>query len=148
VTVRHDRGFVGGAARVLRRSLRYAWAAPVSIVGLVLAAIAVALGARARVTLGVVEVAGGRLATLAARTPRLGQFEALTLGHVVLGHGHDVLERHRAHEHVHVRQFERWGVLLVPAYLACGAFQRFRGRRAYWDNPFEREARAGESAPR
>lgn len=69
----------------------------------------------------------------------------MTASHVVLGHTHDLLAMHRAHEHVHVREFERWGVLFFPAYLACSAYQWLRGRRLYWDNPFEREAREWES---
>ena len=129
-------------------ALRYAWAGPVSAVGLAFAAISWALGARVRARHGVLEVAGGRLAALAARVPRVHRFEAITLGHVLFGHSTEVLERHRAHELVHVRQFERWGVWLVPAYMMCSAFQWFRGRRAYWDNPFEREARAGERSSR
>ncbi len=139
------RGRTAGVIRVLAAAGRYAWAAPASAVGLALSVLGCVFGARARVTHGVVEVAGGLLARLAERTPGLHQFEAITLGHVVLGHTHDLLARHRAHEHVHVRQFERWGVLLFVAYPACSAYQWTRGRRPYWDNPFECEAREGES---
>ncbi len=34
-----------------------------------------------------------------------------------------------------------WGPLFLPAYLLAGAWQGLRGRRPYWDNPFEVEAR-------
>jgi hypothetical protein len=46
----------------------------------------------------------------------------------------------REHELVHVRQYERWGPLFVPAYLLCWLVQMLRGKSGYWDNPFEREA--------
>ncbi len=53
----------------------------------------------------------------------------------------------RAHEHAHVRQCERWGVLFPLAYVVAGLYAAFRARRFtayYWDNAFEREARAAE----
>ena len=48
----------------------------------------------------------------------------------------------RCHEHVHIRQYERWGALFVPAYLAASAWQGLRGGAPYRDNVFEREAYA------
>ena len=50
------------------------------------------------------------------------------------------LDRTRAHELVHVRQYERWGPLFVPAYLLSSAYFLIRGCDPYLDNPFEREA--------
>jgi hypothetical protein len=41
---------------------------------------------------------------------------------------------------VHVRQYERWGPLFVPAYLLSSLVELLRGRRPYRDNWFEREA--------
>lgn len=41
---------------------------------------------------------------------------------------------------VHVRQYERWGPLMGPAYLLASLYMHLTGRRAYRDNPFEREA--------
>jgi hypothetical protein len=41
---------------------------------------------------------------------------------------------------IHVRQYERWGVLFVPVYLLCSAVLWVRGKRPYHDNPFERQA--------
>ncbi len=64
----------------------------------------------------------------------------MTLGHVIIGRDRDCLERCRRHEHVHVRQAERWGPLFIPAYLLASAWVAIRGGRAYEDNPFEREA--------
>ena len=129
----------------LARGVGYAWAAPATVLGLVVAVPALALGARSRTERGVLEVFGGRLATLLARLPVTRHFEAVTLGHVVLADSHVALDRQRRHERAHVRQFERWGVLLFPMYLAAGVLEAFRGRHPYHDNRFEREARAAES---
>jgi len=41
---------------------------------------------------------------------------------------------------VHVRQFERWGPLMGPAYLGCSLVLWLMRRRPYRDNPFERQA--------
>ena len=64
----------------------------------------------------------------------------MALGHVVLGQSADDLDDAYEHELVHVRQYERWGPLFVPAYFAAAAWQTLHGRHPYWDNPFEREA--------
>jgi hypothetical protein len=64
----------------------------------------------------------------------------MTLGHVVIGRDRDCLDHSRAHERIHVRQAERWGPLFIPAYLLASLFAKLRGRDAYRDNPFEREA--------
>jgi len=127
--------------RLARLLLRYAWASPATLVGLALAAIAGAFGATARVRKGVVEVAGGRLTRLAGSSGALCPI-AITFGHVVLGVTHGALERERAHEHAHVRQYERWGVLFFPLYAASSCYALLRGSDPYRGNAFEREARA------
>ena len=130
-------------ARVL---LRYAWAAPATIVGLALAGIAGAFGATACVRKGVVEVAGGRLTRFVGSSGPL-RLIAITFGHVVLGVTHSALERERAHEHAHVRQYERWGVLFFPLYAASSCLAILRGGEAYRSNAFERQARAAALKP-
>ncbi len=132
-------------ARRASLAARYAWAGPATFVGLAVAGVALACGARARSERGVLEVFGGRLAALLARLPITRRFEAVTLGHVVLADSRVALDRQRRHERAHVRQFERWGVLLVPMYVAAGIAEAFRGRHPYRDNLFERQARAAES---
>jgi hypothetical protein len=126
-------------------ALRYLWAAPCTLVGGVAAAPMLLCGARARAVRGVVEVSGG---ALMHRLP----FDAITLGHVVLARTPRTMRRLRRHERVHVQQCERWGPAFFPAYLLAGLWQWLRGRSAYWDNPFEIEARclalrAGDSSP-
>jgi hypothetical protein len=130
------------------RFVCYAWAAPATAVGLAGALGAFALGATARVVDGVVEVGGGRLAVWVTRLPQALRFEAITLGHVVLGATHNQLRELRAHERVHVRQYERWGLLFFPLYLGSSLVQCLRGRDPYLHNRFEQEAFARAACSR
>lgn len=122
--------------------LAYPWAAPCTLTGLVLAAAFLLRGGHARVTAGVLEV-GLRAAPGRSRLP----FQAITLGHVILGADMETLTRLRPHELVHVRQYECWGPLFFVAYPAASLYQWLRGRRPYWDNPFEVEARERSNCP-
>jgi hypothetical protein len=121
------------------RLLAYLWAAPCSVLGLVLALPMLITGARMRPQQGVIEVAW-RHGPTGARWP----FVAITFGHVVLGRSHRELAQLRAHEHAHVRQYERWGALFLLLYPASSLWQWLRGRRPYLDKVFEVEARACE----
>ena len=129
-----------------RRLFRYLWPAPWTLLGLLAALAALACGARAQRVGGVLEVSGGSLGRRAARG--VGPFNvlAITLGHVVLGSSAQTMAELRAHERVHVRQYERWGPLFVPAYLASSLWQALNGRHPYRDNRFERPAFAAEAA--
>ncbi len=119
-----------------RRILLYAWAAPTTCVGLVAGFITLATGGRVQVRRGVVEFYGGFAGWFFRRTG----FAAMTLGHAILGRDRECLDWARDHEHVHVRQVERWGPFFLPAYLFLCAWEGLRGRRPYRDNWFEREA--------
>ena len=114
------------------RWVRIVWAGLWSLVGLLLAP----FFDRRSVRRGVLWCEG-------ARWPRkLGwRYRAITFGHVVLAVD-DLDPATEAHELVHVRQYERWGPLFVPAYLAASGLAFGRGKDAYRDNSFEREARA------
>ena len=57
-----------------------------------------------------------------------------------IGRDVECLDTSREHELVHVRQYERWGPVFIPAYLLSSLCLWLRGRDAYFDNPFEREA--------
>jgi hypothetical protein len=126
------------------RAVRYLWAAPTTLVGVALAALACALGATPRRVAGTVEVAGGAFEALLARLPARLRFDAITLGHVIVGVDHARLARVRAHEHVHVAQCERWGPLFLPAYLIASLVAWIGGRDPYRGNRFEQEAFACE----
>lgn len=124
----------------LCRAARVAWASPNTLIGLALGLLLLlATRARWRRVGGVIEIAA-----LRQRPRRRWPFTAITLGHVIVGTHAGELDRLRAHEQVHVRQCERWGPLFLPAYALAGVWQWVRGRDAYWDNPFEVEARRGE----
>jgi hypothetical protein len=129
-----------------KRLPRYLWAAPATAAGLVPAALACAMGASARVADGVIEVAGGRLDRWVGSTPARFKFVAITFGHVVIGQSHAVLDELRPHEHEHVRQYERWGVLFFAAYLGSSGLQWLCGRNVYRHNRFERQACAAQHA--
>jgi hypothetical protein len=124
----------------LIRFLLYAWAAPASAIGCCIAVFVLCLGATWCIVDGIVEVGGGRLASLVRLLPRAIRFEAITLGHIVLGLNHTVLENHRLHEHAHVRQYERWGMFFFPLYLGSSLAQLLRGRDPHCHNHFEQEA--------
>ena len=124
--------------------LRVLWVLPVSLPAAALALLGRATGGHLALQDGVLEAAGGVLPpVLTLLNPRL-RIAAITLGHVVLARTRDDLERTRTHERVHVRQFERWGPLFPLLALGAGAVMFLRGRRAYWDNPYEQEAREAE----
>lgn len=114
------------------RWLRVAWAAPWSLVGLLLS-----LFCKSR------RVVNGVLLCEGAGWPkRLGwNYRAITFGHVILcvDRADDLL---LDHEMVHVRQYEQWGPLFIPAYAIASVRAKARGGRAYADNPFELAARS------
>lgn len=128
-------GLISGAAK-------RAWAAPCSVVGLLLG-LAVLLG-KGRVTRssGILEFTWREsLARCGPRAARL-PYRAIAFGHVVVAITREELHVIGAHERVHVAQYERWGIFFFPAYGASSLWQLLRGRDAYWDNRFEVEARA------
>jgi hypothetical protein len=125
----------------------YLWALPVTLLGIVLMAVARGSGGMSQRVDGVLEVAGGWPAAILRRGfPFSGAVAAITLGHVVLGVSSSALAATRAHERAHVRQFERWGALLLVLYPMGALLAWLRGGNPYLDNPFEREARAAEYA--
>ena len=65
---------------------------------------------------------------------------AMALGHVILGRTESARELCRRHELVHVRQYQRWGPFLLPAYYVCYLYLQLRGKDGYRENPFEKEA--------
>ncbi len=131
------------------RPLAYLWAAPTTLAGLPFALLAKPTGGGVRRIDGVLEVHGGAAEWFLRRVTPLVMggpgASAMTLGHVVIGRDQAALDLSRDHERVHVRQTERWGPLFLPAYAAASLWAKLRGRDAYHDNPFEREAygRAG-----
>jgi hypothetical protein len=128
----------------LGRALRYLWAAPVSVAALPAALLGAATGGRIRFHRGVLEADGGVLRPVLSRGIPGFAIGAITFGHVVLAAGSESLDETRAHERVHVRQYERWGALFLPLYLLSSLLALLRGRSVYMDNVFERQAFAAE----
>jgi hypothetical protein len=119
---------------------KVAWASPWTLLGLLVGLLAMATGGGGQRVGRVLEFHGGLLQRLLRRVPIAGGAAAMTLGHVVIARTKPDLDHSRRHELVHVAQYERWGLLFVPAYLACSAWMWVRGYDAYLDNPFEVEA--------
>jgi hypothetical protein len=125
----------------LLQLLCYAWAFPTTCVGLLFVPVALLSGGRWQWVDGVLELHGGLVRTFLERGTLLPNgASAMTLGHVVLGRDLDALDRTRSHERIHVRQVERWGPLFLPAYGIASLVAFARGKDAYRENPFEREA--------
>ncbi len=117
---------------------RLVWASPWTVVGMLVGVPGLLVGGRVQRRGHVIEFHGGIVTWLFDRFPATPA--AMTLGHSVLGRTAAALDISREHELVHVRQYERWGPLFVPAYLLCSFVLWIRGKDAYYDNPFEREA--------
>lgn len=121
--------------RLVRLFIRI-WAFPTTLVGLILGLLALATGGRVQRARGCLEFHGGIVRLWSKKTG----FAAITFGHVILGKSQRELAICRDHEHVHVKQVERWGPFFLPAYLLASLVVFCRGGDAYRDNPFEREA--------
>jgi hypothetical protein len=136
----------------VKRYLRLVWASPNSLLGLLLVPSAFGASGAVAVMDGVLEVHSPLIAWLLRHCTLLpglpGGASAITFGHVVLGRDRETLRLTRAHERVHVRQYERWGPAFIPAYLLASVWGLLAGSGAYAGNVFEREAfRYGEAEP-
>lgn len=128
------------------RFIRYLWALPNTLVGLLFVPAAMLPGAGWQVVNGVLEVHGPLVAAILRHcVPIRGGASAITFGHIVLGQDRITLDTTRPHERVHVRQCEIWGPAFIPAYLIAGFWAFLNGAGAYRGNYFERQARRGES---
>ena len=119
--------------------LAFLWAAPYTLLGLLIGLVGLCTGGRVQRRGRVIEFYGGAARQFITYIPA-GPFIAMTLGHTVLGQSAAALDAARAHELVHVRQYERWGPFIGPAYLGCMVVLLIAGKRPYHDNPFERQA--------
>lgn len=116
------------------------WASPYTCLGLVIGLLGLLTGGSVQISGRAIEFYGGGVKWLLQRFPD-GQFMlAMTLGHTILGQTAAALDISREHELVHVRQFERWGPFMGPAYLGCSLVLWLKRGKPYRDNPFEREA--------
>ena len=122
------------------RLLAILWASPYTLLGLFLGVVGISTGGRARIRGRTIEFYGGGVKWFLGRFFLGEGAMALTLGHTILGQTDAALDISRDHEMVHVRQYERWGPLMGPAYLGCSLILWLMRRKPYHDNPFERQA--------
>jgi len=126
-------------ASQLLRPVAYLWALPNTSLGLLFVLPALLSGGRLRVERGALEIYGG-VTRFFLRHCLWVKASAFCLGHVILGQDRECLDFSRDHEHVHVRQYERWGPFMIPAYILSSFLAWRRGKHFYFDNHFEREA--------
>ena len=121
--------------------IRYVWALPNTLIGLLFVPTAMLPRGRVQVIDGVLEAHGPLISAVLRRcVPMPGGASAITFGHVVLARDSWSLDATRAHERVHVRQCEIWGPAFIPAYLIAGLWALMTGTGAYTGNYFERQA--------
>ena len=80
----------------------------------------------------------------AARLLDVPRYAAMAVGEVIFARNRADMRTHLAHELEHVRQSRKLGVLFPLAYLASSLWCVATGKRAYWDNWFEKAARRVE----
>lgn len=124
----------------LPTSLKVVWASPNSLLGLLVGAAGLLSGGRVQRRGRTLEFYGGGISWVLDHLPAAPGILAMTLGHVILGQTAAALDIARDHEAVHVVQYEKWGPLMLPAYLFASLVLYLRGADPYRDNPFEREA--------
>ncbi len=120
--------------------LKVIWPLPITVFGLMLAGIVQITGGACKRYGNALEASNGAASRLLWLMNPWADIEAITLGHVILARDPATAKRLRIHEHTHVRQYERWGVIFPFAYLASSALAVMKGGDAYRDNVFEREA--------
>ncbi len=124
----------------LIKLLAVIWAGPYSLLGIAIGLTGMLHGGSGRLRDGALEFYGGGTTWFVRHLPLGACTIGITLGHVILGQTAAGLDFASQHERVHVRQFERWGPFMGPAYLLASAWLWAIGRDAYLDNPFEVQA--------
>jgi len=119
------------------RIIGYIWAAPVTAIGILLSVLAFATGGSVTLRKGILTACGGTTGKLLCSTKFRRGGAAMALGHVIIARNQECLDRSWNHELFHVRQFERWGIFLLPAYWLVSFTLWCRGYDPYLDNPFE-----------
>ena len=117
------------------------WAMPITLPALLCAALFCTCRASLRYRDGAFDCAGASVARVLTWLPTNGQVSAITIGHVIFSRDDATAVKWCAHERIHTRQYERWGVFFPLAYVTASAIAWTRGQCPYRDNIFEREAR-------
>ena len=117
--------------------LRVLWAAPCSLLGAVLATPVLLAGGSAKRVGRAIEISYYPTMCPAGTVLRHLPFSAITLGHIIIAISGDEMARLRAHEHVHVRQYERLGLFFLLAYPASSLAAALRGQCPHKHNRYE-----------
>ena len=125
----------------LARVGKLVWAAPCSLLGLVLSLVPLLLGGTAKVSSGALEITYRHTLAACGKLARRLPFRGIVFGHVILAVTQEELQHIGPHERVHVEQYERWGPLFFVAYGLSSLWQLVHGRSPYWHNHFEVQAR-------
>ncbi len=118
--------------------LKYLWASPATLLGLVVVGLTALTRGHVQTVSGTIEAWGGFSTWFFRHVVRRAL--VMTVGHVIIGTDEESVSRYRRHERVHVRQYEKWGPLFIPLYLAASVRAWMQGKHYYRDNVFELEA--------
>ncbi len=113
---------------------------PWTLLGLTIGMVGCIGGGRVAWYKGTIVCWGPWLSRLLQNAPISGGASAITFGHTILARTEVDMRRTHDHELVHVRQYQRWGIFFVPAYLVASLRLWCSGQDSYRENPFEKEA--------
>lgn len=116
------------------------WVSPWSLWGAAIGVMGILTGGGVQRRGRIVEFWGGLIPLFLRYFPFVAGSPVATFGHVVVGRSQRHLDACRPHQMIHVRQYECWGPLFIPMYLGWWFVLWCRGKRPYYDNPFEQEA--------
>jgi hypothetical protein len=125
---------------IVHRMACWLWPIPWTLLGLAIGIVGCISGGRIGWYNGTIVCWGPRLNRLLQCVPISGGASAITLGHTILARSESDMVRTHDHELVHVRQYQRWGILFVPAYFIASLWLWYSGQDCYRENPFEKEA--------
>ena len=115
---------------------------PCTGIGVILAVPVLLAGGKARRAGPAIEVYLHEGSARAGGAYRRLPFSAITFGHVIIGIGSSELDCLRAHELVHVRQYEWLGPLFLALYPLASLVALVRGKGIHAGNYFEVQANA------
>jgi hypothetical protein len=121
--------------------VRYLWPLPFSLLAALALILVVPLSVSFARRDGALQAYGPGAALLLRIVVPWMAASGLTIGHVLIYRNQADARTLHAHEIVHVRQWERWGLLFPLAYGVASVRAAMAGGHYYRDNVFEVEAR-------
>jgi len=105
-----------GLKRGAKRYIAFIWVLPITLLGFGVAMIIRLSGGQIIKHGSAWEATDGKASQMLWLFNPWINIDAITIGHIIIARDEEVAKRLRAHEHAHVRQYERWGVLFPFAY--------------------------------